>query len=95
MENLATGELLLFVGGLLLLVTLGVQFMRGKWLVLIAGYDGGQRVNSKKLGSAIGQFCLFVALLILLTYLLEFPTWVLLVGTVILVFVGIFRGNQD
>lgn len=52
----------------------GIQLLRGKWLMLIAGYntmseEKRQKVNGKALGKALGVFLLYVSVLCVL------PIW--------------------
>lgn len=62
-------ELGLFVGVIFALVVMSVQFMRGKWLQMIAGNRKGDAENpqtQKRLGKVVGGACLFVTFVLVL-----------------------------
>lgn len=62
-------ELGLFVGVILALVVMSVQFMRGKWLRMIAGNRKGDPENPQAqrcLGKVVGGACLFVTFVLVL-----------------------------
>ncbi|KAF1299625.1 hypothetical protein BAU15_03005 [Enterococcus sp. JM4C] len=54
-----------------ILILMGVQLLRGKWLMLMAGYntmtkEERAKVNGKNLGKLIGSLLLWVALMLIL-----------------------------
>lgn len=62
-------ELGLFVGAIFALVVMSVQFMRGKWLQMIAGNRKGDAENpqaQRRLGKVVGGACLFVTFVLVL-----------------------------
>lgn len=67
-------DLAVQLGVALIMVIFGIQLMRGKWLMLIAGYNtmGAEKrrsVNGEALGKAVGLLLLYVSLLCVL------PIW--------------------
>lgn len=76
-------ELGLFVGVIFALVVMSVQFMRGKWLQMIAGNRKGDAENpqtQKRLGKVVGGACLFVTFVLVLFQMGLLSTPVMYVG---------------
>ncbi|MBP1045864.1 DUF3784 domain-containing protein [Enterococcus sp. BWM-S5] len=81
------------LGIALMSLVFGVQLLRGKWLMLIAGYntmseEKRQRVNGKALGKALGVFLLYVAVLCVLpvwfSVINDFFGWLIILPTLFL-----------
>ncbi|MCB5955988.1 DUF3784 domain-containing protein [Enterococcus sp. CWB-B31] len=75
----------------LIFIVIGMQLIRGKWLMLIAGYntmssEKRKRINGQALGKALGIFLLYFAVVILATTSL--PALADLFGWLILVPIG-------
>ncbi|GCF92848.1 hypothetical protein NRIC_07390 [Enterococcus florum] len=54
------------------LLIAGIQLLRGKWLMLIAGYntmtkEERQKVNGRNAGKLVGNYLIFLSLIILLS----------------------------
>lgn len=59
----------LFVAVIFVLVVMSIQFIRGKWLRIIAGNASGASGDSKaqrRLGKVMGVACFFVTLVLIL-----------------------------
>ncbi|WP_086347705.1 DUF3784 domain-containing protein [Candidatus Enterococcus clewellii] len=90
-------DLTVQLGVALIMIIFGIQLLRGKWLMLIAGYNtmGAEKrrsVNGEALGRAVGILLLYVSLLSILLiwvpiindlfgWLIIIPTGFLLVYT--------------
>lgn len=100
MTPLNSLEFGIFIFVITLLFILGIQFIRGKWIKLIAGYimldeDEKARINATRLGKAVGQACIFEAILLLLYYFLILPTWILYSSTFFVVIMTLIRINTS
>lgn len=79
-------ELGLFVGVIFALVVMSVQFMRGKWLQMIAGNRKGDAENpqaQRRLGKVVGGACLFVTFVLVLFQMGLLSTPVMYVAVVL------------
>lgn len=83
-----TEEYILVIMLAIAFVIMGVQLIRGKWLMLIAGYntagkEGRAKLNGKNLGKLIGSLLLWCALLMLIQVFLPVNPNLFIVGTLI------------
>lgn len=88
------GEWLIFVAVIMAIVLLGVQFIRGRWLNLIAGNKSStDSKEGRRTGKIVGTVLLLAALILVLYQMLHFPTWLLYIAVVAFVLVTIVLIN--
>lgn len=68
----------------------GIQLLRGKWLMLIAGYNTAsheerEKINGKALGNLTGSVLIICSFLMLILAL--FPTLIIITLVIVLMFV--------
>ncbi|MBX8938811.1 DUF3784 domain-containing protein [Enterococcus gilvus] len=79
----------------LLIMVMGIQLIRGKWLFLIAGYntmtkEEKKRYNGPYLGKLVGSYLIFVSLVCLLHKILPVNLLItlLILSSIIVVILG-------
>lgn len=88
-----SSDLFIQLGVAVMMTIFGIQLMRGKWLMLIAGYntmgaEKRQSVNGKALGKAVGLYLFYASALCVLP--IWFPLvnhlfgWLILLPTIFL-----------
>ena len=89
------GEIMIFVGFLVVIILLGGQFIRGKWLGLIGGNtDSYDSKEARRVGKSVGIALILVAVVLVLYRIRLFPTWLMYSVVVILVLTTLVLINK-